>query len=83
MTELELYKFINDNEIEYHWHDEDVIIFINFYLLDEFAKLLGYGMFDEEGITCVLKDKYICIWMYSICENSDIELINIFKKDEN
>ena len=83
MTELELYKFVVENNLEYHWHDEDVILFINFYLLDDFTKLLGFSILDEEGIICHLKEGYICIWMFSICENFDIELKNIFKKDEN
>lgn len=82
MTELELYKFVVNNKLEYHWVDNDVILFINFNILDDFTKLLGYGMFDEDGIACILKDTYICIWMFSICENSDIVLENIFKKDE-
>ena len=81
MTELELYKFINDNDIEYHWHEDDVILFVNFYLLNDFTKLLGYNMLDEEGIICHLKESYIAIWMFSICEHFDIVLGNIFKKE--
>ena len=81
MTELELYKFVKENDCEYHWEDYDVILFVNFYLLDEFTKLLGYNMLDEEGIKCNLKQGYVAIWMFSICESFDIVLENIFEKE--
>ena len=84
MSDIELYKYIAENGIEWHWGsnkgEEDVIIFPNFYQLDSFCKLVGSFTFDDDGIDCVLQDGYLAIWMNSICEDNDIELINVFNK---
>ncbi len=54
MTELELYKFVEDNNIEWHynWDKSEVILFINIYLLDDFNKMLAKDsiIMDEAGI---------------------------------
>lgn len=85
MTELELYRYINDNYIEWHYHDndgvEDVLIFPFIFQMDVFAKLVSSAT-DDEGIECRLKDGYFCIWMRDICEYYGIEMNNVFKKEE-
>ncbi len=88
MTELQLYKFITLNEIE--WHEEkryengtpsdDIIAFIPYYLLGYFNEALGNHISDDRGIDCVFKSGYICFWMAQICEYFDIEPNNVFKK---
>jgi len=84
MTELEFYKFIEENNIEYHWHYEDgswdVIFFVDFDKLQEFNNMLGYSFFDEEGYRIIMKHTYVCFWAEYICEYFDIEKNNIFKK---
>jgi len=80
MTAIQLYKFINKNECEYHWHDEDVILFVNAGDITEFCDLLGGSTFDDEGIKVTLKDGYICVWMKDICEYADINLLDVFSK---
>lgn len=82
MTELELYKFITDNSIEWH-HDNsdgvlDVIVFLHIYELADFMKICGSSIFDEDGIDCVMKDGYIAVWMNDICNYHGIEINNIF-----
>ena len=84
MKAIDLYKFVTKHECEYHWNDEnsDVILFVNIWGIEEFQKIIGAREMDEEGIPCVMKDKYFCFWMYDICEYHDIELTDIFEPEE-
>lgn len=82
MTELDLYKFVSDNEIEYHWHDDNVIIFVSVWRIEQWSKLLGHGIMDEEGIECRMKYNYFCFWMKDICGYFGIELSNVFKNEQ-
>lgn len=81
MTELELYKYIHDNNIEWHIQDndgaDDVLIFPYTFQLEEFQKLVSSI---EEGVPCVLKGNYVAIWMGDICDYYGIILENIFPK---
>lgn len=83
MTELELYKFIVENDIEYSWHNEDVIIWIKSYHLDYWFKLFNdeYNLFSEGKINCVLQNDGIAVEMEQICGYFGIKLESIFKKD--
>jgi hypothetical protein len=91
MTELELYKFVKDHNLEYHWHThslgyhndiKDVIMFVPIHQLGEFCKLLGQSIMDEDGLECTMKYGYIVFWMDEICEHFDIELSNVFKVED-
>lgn len=80
MTELELYKFVNGNDIEHHKDfrgGEDVILFINIHLLDEWNKMVS-GMLDDGVMECVMKEGYFCFHMNDICEYYDIKLESVF-----
>jgi len=80
MTELQLYKFIDDH-IEYNVVNKDEIYaFIPHYKLKEFTDLLGSHILDDEGINVVLLNGYISIEMIAICEYFDINPDNIFEK---
>lgn len=85
MTELQLYRFIAENQIEwkYEFNEEnsDVLIFVPTYHIDEFNKLLPNTIFDERGLECTMKDRYIAFWMQEICEYSGIDMYNVFIKD--
>ena len=80
MTAINLYKFIQKDACEYHWHDEDVLLFINALDIKEFCDLLGARTFDDEGVQVTLKDGYICLFMKDICESVDILLTDVFEK---
>jgi hypothetical protein len=83
IKELDLYKFIKEHNIEYHWHGDDVIVFIHLFQIEEFAKMIPSGLFDDNGIECHLKDGYMAIMMDSICNYCDIELIRAFPDKDN
>ena len=81
MKKLDLYKFVHENNIEYHKDDSDdleIILFINNYLLDVWCKILGNGILDEEGIECVMKEGYFCFHMKEICDYFGIDIEEIF-----
>jgi hypothetical protein len=81
MNELKLYKFINENNIEYHTYNDETMAFINIQNLEEWNELLGSGITDEYGLDCIMKNGYFCFNMNQICEYFGIELINVFKLD--
>lgn len=86
MTELELYKYINENDIEWHRYKdnkiEEIWILPKFYQLPEFHKLCSPCLFDDGGIECRMKDGYLGIDIIPVCEHYGIEYNNIFKGDD-
>lgn len=82
MTELGLYKYIVDNNIEWHWIDDDVLIFPYYFQIKDFMDLLGVSAFDDDGVPCVMKSNYFAIYMKDICENYDIEISVVFPKQD-
>ena len=87
MTELELYKFINTNSIEWHKADNegtpDIFICVAIYVIDDFYKLLrGYIKGGDEGIECRLMDGYFVFWMNDLCDHYGIEPDNVFTGEE-
>jgi|WetSurSiteA1Bulk_404760.scaffolds.fasta_scaffold63219_2 hypothetical protein len=83
MKKFELYKFIHENNVEYHWHENDVILMPNFDEAKEFNELLPASIFDDSGIECIMKDGYLCIYMESICSYCDIEMFDVFPNESN
>lgn len=83
MTELQLYKFIKENNIEYHWCDNneywDVIIFVNTCNINEFQSLFTSIYLRDYNLHCVMKDNYFAFYMLDICEYYNIDLKNIFE----
>ena len=81
MKATELFSYVNNKAIEYHWHDNDVIMMPLVFEVEEFNKLLPASIFDDDGIECVMKDNYFCFHMRAICEYCGIELEEIFPKN--
>lgn len=85
MKALDLYKFIQDNAIEYHWdnnnNERDVIIFPYTFQIEDFVKLISHTI--DEGFECRIMDGYLAIWMFDICESCNIELTEVFGEDPN
>ena len=87
MTELQLYKFINENDIECNILKDDrtgkitkVIAFISIHLIEDFTQLFkGSLMLIDMELECVLKENDLCVEMTQVCEYFDIEPENIFK----
>jgi len=84
MTELELYKYINDNNIEWHRRDNDgtpdIVIFPYTFQVEEFANLIKSSI--DEGIECRLMNGYFAFWMKDICEYYGIDMDKVFCGEE-
>lgn len=87
ISALRLYKYINDNKIEWRWswhsnHSaEDVIILPLICQLKEFNDLLTDNFLDEGGYEISMKKGYVGIWMNDICEYYDIDIEEVFPRD--
>lgn len=85
MTELELYKYINDNNIEWHRRDNDnvpdIVILPYIFQVEEFNKLLNSYVSDG-GIECRMMDGYFAFWMQDICDYYGIDSDKVFTGEE-
>ena len=87
MKAIEFYKYIHENNIEYHWtynietNERDVLFFPYYWQIEDLSKLLTAVDLDEDGIGCVMKDRYFAFWASDIIEPYDILLTDIFGKD--
>jgi hypothetical protein len=81
MTELELYKYIKNNAIEWHRRDnngtDDIIILPSNYEFSIFLKLVE-DYTGEGGIEGRIKNGYFAIWMKDLCDYYDIDMDNVF-----
>jgi hypothetical protein len=80
MTELELYKFCENKEMD--WRGEELVLWINFYDIKEFTDLIGYDYFSEGGYDVNLQYDCIALDLVPICECFDIEPENILAKED-
>lgn len=81
MNDLDLYKYINNNNIEWHKRDnngeKDVVIFPYTFQVEDFVKLVkNYD--SDEGIECRLMGTYFAIWMKDLCEYYGIDIDKVF-----
>lgn len=83
MSELELYKFLEEHEIEYRWERQNTefLVWIPFYLLEDFTEMIGEDYFCEGGVDVNLQYSWVCIDITNIAECHSIDLENILKKE--
>lgn len=85
MTELELYKFINDNNVEWHKRDNDgtpdIIIFPYLFHIQDFNKLVK-GYISDGGMECRMLDGYLAFWMKDVCDYYGIDIDKVFYGEE-
>lgn len=82
MTELQLYKFIEENDVSLRWDGDELIAWISFLWISEFANLLRYDLLSDGGLEVNLQSDCIALDMTEICEHFGIEPENIFAKEE-
>lgn len=80
MTELQLYKFTQNKEID--WRGDKLILWIDFDDLTEFTEMIGYNFLSDGGIEVCLLENCIAIDLINLCEDFDIEPENILKKED-
>ena len=67
MKAITFYKFIKENDIEYHFemnenNEKDILFFIPFNKIEEFTNLLRYSVLSDNIINVVLKNNNIVIF---------------------
>ena len=78
MTELELYKFVQDKEIE--WRGKHLVLWLSPYELEDFAELLGENYLSDGGIEItLLSHGTIALDIEDICNDFGIEPACILK----
>lgn len=83
MTELEIYKFIHDEDsygIEISWSGKELIIWIDFCRLNDFTGLCG-DYFDDCVFEVCLKRDCVAFKLNDVLEVYNIEPENILKRD--
>ncbi|WP_028664443.1 hypothetical protein [Runella zeae] len=86
MTELQLFKFVQNHQLEYNYivspegeQQDNVVLFVDFLALQDFTKLLGNYLQDyDQEIT--LKEDYIAVDMRYICDYFNISLTEVFER---
>lgn len=81
MTELELYKFIEESGSETRYDGDKAIIWVDHFNIEDFVTLIGQGILDEGGIDVRLQGNYIAVDMNEICEYHGVEIENVFKQE--
>ncbi len=84
MTELELYKFITDANVEWHRENnegkDDIIIMPYVFNLKDFCELVKNYDDDGEGLQMrLMSGSYVAIWMKELCDYFGVEMNNVFK----
>ena len=86
MNELDLYKFLEEKAAQLEWwgkdgKNEELIVWIPLFHIEEFIKLLGNQYLNlESGMEARLQNDYIVFDLVPICEYFDIELERILKR---
>lgn len=85
MTELDLFKWVQEKEPEWRWqfneetNKEDVLLLPFSFHFESFSKLVDAAC-DEEGVECRIKGDYFVLWMGDLCDYFGIDIENIFPK---
>lgn len=83
MKELTLYKFIHENDLEFHYYNSKPILFVPMMLIDEFNQLFDHSMYlYEDGLPCIMKNQYFCFEMDDVCEYFNIDIISVFGENK-
>ena len=86
MTELQLYKYVSDNQLEWKWdtikEEENVLLFLQFDELEGFCKLAKEFFDSDWSIPTWIRSFHAVILMSELCFFYDIEMENVFPKEE-
>ncbi len=80
MTELELYKFIQENDVDIDRHGEELVAWISHYDLSDLTTMIGSAL-DDGGIDVNLQSSCIAIDIESVCVHFGIDPEVIHSRD--
>ncbi|MNH44208.1 hypothetical protein D3C79_1063010 [compost metagenome] len=80
MSELDLYKFSQDKEMD--WRGDKLIMWFDHYDLKDFAELIGDDALSDGGLEIILlQGGMIAVELNDVCEWFDIEPERILEKE--
>lgn len=83
MTELQLYKWIQEHEPEWRWEGEEVIVWVSVWSLESFLELFDTSDFnDGGGYEARLTGRYIAIVVNEVCDYFGIKIKNVFPQEK-
>lgn len=83
MTELQLYKWVNEWEPEWRWEGDEVIMWIRDFLIESFLKLFDPAVFnDGGGLDARLTGQYVAIVINDVCDYFGIKIENVFPREK-
>jgi hypothetical protein len=82
MTALQLYKFIQKHHLEIDWRGEELLLWVEFRCIDEFARMIN-SVLDEGGIQVHLRVDCVVFDIVELCEWFDIDPEEILEKPEH
>lgn len=80
MTELDLYRFLKENEVDMRWDDDVLSTWISHWNLDDFTKLCSSSLDDGGRESRLCSHGMIWIDLVPICEYYGIDPYRIFHK---
>ena len=83
LTELNLFKFIQEKNLEIAWVDkckDNLVLWLGFDSVAEFAQM-AKGFLSEHGHDVILQGNGIAVELVPICEHYDIDPLAICPKD--
>ncbi len=81
MTELDLYKFVQHKEIE--WHGDKLLLWLDGYDLKDFSEVEGDCIVEDGGYPVhLVHDGTICIELNDVCDLHGIDPNNILEKGD-
>jgi hypothetical protein len=80
MKELDLFRFLKDNDVEMRWDDDQLSTWVSPHNLSELAEMMP-GALSEGGIDARLTSYgYVWVDLVLICDYYGIEVERIFPK---
>jgi hypothetical protein len=81
MNELDLYKFIRENEIEHDWIGDCLYAWVPFNRMEQLTEMVGYSYFDD-GVEVGWHPEGNVIDLVEICGYFGIDPERISKKND-
>ena len=81
MTELNIFKFVTENDIEYHYVGDGLFVFIDYELIPAFAVIIkDYLDYNEDDENCKLKNGYIGMNIKPVFDFYGLDIESVFPK---
>ncbi|BFP39526.1 hypothetical protein FGF1_03710 [Flavobacteriaceae bacterium GF1] len=78
----EVKAYVKEIEPEFNWDDGEVYLFLYYFQLEDFMKLLDECVFDDGAITLSCQPDYVCLEMKYICDYMGWDIEELFGTEQ-